>query len=150
MRSFPPEKKERLLELLGLELELFDRIRGLTAKQAGLLDAGDTGGFEKSLDDRQGIIDRIDGLHQESEVLMQSYISFSGSGGSDDAIEAAAGSLKTAITECVEMNDLNMAAAREKTEDYIRQIGELSLKRKSLGKYALDVPNNPTMFDKMT
>ena len=148
--DFPRDKEERLLELLGQELELFDRIREMTAAQAELLKADDPEGFNRSLDSRQEIIEKINGLHQESDVLMQSYVSFYATGRKDDAIRAAAERIDSIIAECAELNDRNTAAAQVKTEDYIRQIGNLSLRRKSLGKYAQSVPNNPELFDKMT
>ena len=171
MNNFPRKKEERLLELLGQELELFGRIREQTAAQAELLKADDSEGFGRSLDERQGIIEKIDGLHQECDALMQSYISFSdpqgdrpatasggagpsgaapSGGGKIEKIERAALRLREAIAECVELNDKNAALAQDMAEEYIKQIGNLSLKRKSLGKYALGVPNNPEHFDKMT
>lgn len=142
--GLPKEKEERLLELLGMEIGLFGQIREMTAAQTSLLEADDTEGFDRSLDSRQLIIERINELHQEKNDLMQSYMSFS----ETDTIETAAKRLEELITECAELNDKNTALAKEKAEGYVKQIGELSLKRKSLGKYALEVPNNPTIFDK--
>ena len=156
---FPRDKQERLLELLGQEYKLFIRIRELTEAQTELLAADDLEGFNKSLDSRQEVIDEINGLHQESDILMQSYMSFSNtvSDGTNPAggektglIDSAVRRLEDAIIKCVELNDKNTGAAKNKTEEYIRQIGELSLKRKSIGKYALNVPNNPEHFDKMS
>ena len=152
MNGFPRDKEERLLELLEQELGLFDEIREQTIKQAGLLEADDTEGFSRSLDDRQEIIEKINGLHQEHDVLMQSYVSFSASpdGEKIETIESASGRLDAVIRECIGLNEKNTDAAKGKAEEYIKQIGEMSHRRKSLGKYAQSVPNNPELFDKMT
>ena len=152
MNTFPQDKEKRLLELLEQELELFDRIREQTIAQAEMLEAEDTDGFDRALDVRQGTIEKINGLHQEQNVLMQSYVSFSNApdGTKIDAIELAIGKIGALVEECVRLNDLNIAEAKEKTEEYIKQIGKLSLRRKSLGKYALGVPNDPELFDRKT
>jgi len=149
---FSRDDEARLLELLGEELEIFERIRGLTGKQAELLSADDIEAFDESLDRRQILIEEINGLHQEASGLMQSYISFSGAGGGSkiDAVEIAAERLREVISECAEQNEKNTAAAKEMAEDYIKRIGKLSLSRKSLGAYALNVPNNSELFDRKT
>jgi len=146
------DEETRLLELLGEEQKLFEQIHGLTVQQAELLAADDIEAFDKSLDSRQELIEKINGLHQETNILMQSYISFSGSPGGmkSAAAEAALESLRDKISLCAELNEKNMAAAKEMAEDYIKRIGKLSLSRKSLGAYALSVPNNSELFDKKT
>lgn len=150
--DFPKEKAEKLERMLEQEFGLFEQILELTAKQAEFLSGDDVEAFDRSLDDRQKIIDKIDGLHQERDVLMQSYVSFSNSagGGKNETIEAALGRLERKIAECVELNDKNSETAKEQAEAYIKQIGNLSLHRKSLGKYALSVPNDPEHFDRMS
>ena len=150
--NFTPETEERLLGLLRQELELFEKIREHTEKQADLLRADDTESFTRSLDNRQETIEEINGLHQEHDVLMQSYALFSNSpeGEKRDTVEAAVGRLDDMIRQCIELNEKNTVLAKEKTEEYIKQIGDMSLRRKSLGKYAQSVPNSPELFDKMT
>ena len=163
MSAFPQETEGRLLELLARETELFGQLNELMEEQAGLLAADNTEAFNRSLDAGRAVIEKINGLHQETEVLMQSYMSFDAggeagsdaggehtAGGKSGAVESARARLNSVIAECAELTDKNMAAAKEKTEDYIRQIGNLSLRRKSFGKYALGVPNDPELFDKKT
>ena len=84
--KFSSKEEARLLELLGEEQAIFERIRALTGEQATLIAADDMEAFNGSLDSRQELIEKINGLHQETNVLMQSYISFSG----DAAPEAVA------------------------------------------------------------
>jgi len=152
VNDFSPIDEGRLLVLLGEELDTFRQIGSLSIKQAEMLAADDMEAFEGSLERRQGLIEKINGLHQETDFLMQFYIAFSGSedGEVSDAIESTAGQLREAIADCVSTNDKNMVAAKEKAEEYIKRIGKLSLSRKSLGAYAQAVPNNSELFDKKT
>ena len=152
MNDFSQIDESRLLVLLGEELDIFRQIGSLSIKQAEMLAADDMEAFEGSLERRQELIEKINGLHQDTDLLMQSYISFSDSavGGVSDAIETTAGQLREAIADCVNTNDKNMVAAKEKAEEYIKRIGKLSLSRKSLGAYAQAVPNNSEFFDKKT
>ena len=152
MNDFSRENEERLLELLGQEYGILEQIRAMTEKQTELIAADDIDAFNKSLDRRQELITQINGLHQESDVLMQSYISFTASGGGSkiSAVDEASGKIKAIVSECALKNEKNTSAAKEKAEEYIKQIGKLSLTRKSLGKYAQSVPNSPELFDKKT
>ena len=150
--SYSSEEDARLLDLLDMELGKFEQIRIMTGKQAELLAADDLEEFNKSLDSRQELIEEINGLHQETNVLMQSYISFAGPrrGAKGGRVETALGRLRKAVAECTEMNAKNLAAAKDMAGDYSRRIEKLNLSRKSLGAYALGVPNNSELFDKKT
>jgi len=147
---FPGDKQSRLLELLGQELEVFRQVSELTKQHTKLLREDDIEAFDKSLDSRQELFDKINGLHQESDILMQSYISFISAEGGEKigAIETAAAQLREMISDCLATNNENTTSAKEKAEDYIKQIGKLSLGRKSLGAYVQQMPNDPEMFDK--
>ena len=155
MSGFPRDKQARLLQLLAQELELFGKIRELTEEQSRMLaeeEPDEPDSFNESLDRRQEVIEQINGLHKESNPLMQSYISFSKSPGGKKIgeIEDSAGSLKAAIAECAELNEKNMAAAKEITAQYGQQIDKLSAGRKSIGLYVQGLDNKPEHFDKMT
>ena len=150
--KFSQEKQSRLLGLLGEELALFKQIRGLTEKQTELLTADDTEAFDESLERRQELIEKINGLHQETDLLMQSYISFSSSagGGKIDAVETAAERIRGVIAECAALNDSNITMVKGMAEEYVKRIDKLSLSRKSLGAYAQNVPSNSMHFDRKT
>ena len=152
MNGFPRDREARLLELLGEELVIFKQIHELTEKQTELLAADDLEAFNESLDSRQELIEKINGLHQEAEALMQSYISFSKSKGGNKvaAVEQAIGKLRDAVGGCAALNEKNIAAAKEMNEEYVKRIDELSIGRKSLGAYAQNVPNSSELFDKKT
>ena len=150
MSEFSKENAGRLLELLRKELEIFAQMRELTAKQKELIAADEIEALDASLDHRQKLIEEINGLHQESNVLMQSYMSFSTKGKKIDNIETAAGKLREIISECAGMNDSNMSDAKEKSEIYTRKILEISHNRKGLSAYIQTVENRPEMFDKMS
>jgi hypothetical protein len=152
VNGFPGDKQSRLLELLGLQIGLFRQIRELTERQTELLLAEDIDAFDQSLSSRQALIEKIDGLHQESDILMQSYLFFSGSagGGKIKAIEESAGELRGVIEECAVMDRKNMAMLKEQAEQNIEQIGKMDLGKKSVGAYIQNVPQSPELFDKKT
>ena len=150
MSKFESVEIKQLSELLGEELKIYGQIRKLTEKQTGLLAKDDITAFNSSLDKREELIEKIKGLHQEKDPLMQSYISLSSGGNGNEEIEKLKGQIREIITDCSRINDENMAAMKEKTEDHIKRIDEQSAKRKGIGGYAQSVPNTPEVFDKKT
>ena len=150
MSVFTADNAARLLDLLGKEQEIFGQIRETTEKQTELIEADDIEGFDKSLDSRQELIEKINGLHQETELLMQSYMSYSTShaGGKIEKIDKAIEQLQNTIAECAKMNEKNTAAAKQRAEDYAERSGKLNIGRKSLGSYMQTVESNSEMFDK--
>ena len=153
MSVFSQDKEKRLLELLGEELEIFAKIREMTGRQAKLLEADDNEALEalnKSLNERQPLIEEIDGLHKERTPLMQSYLAFaiSPGGRKNEAIESKARQLRNAIADCAAINSGNIDAAKGKKQEYSDRIGKLSIGRKSLGAYAQSVPYNSELFDR--
>jgi len=139
----------RLTELLEKELEAFEQIFKLSEKQAKLLAKDNIDAFDSSLDEGQKYIEEIKGLHQESEPLMQSYMSGAGKDAADE-IEKLRSRIQDIIAKCAELNHINSAAAKEKLENYIGKIDKLSSSRKGIGGYAQSVPNTPEMFDKLS
>ena len=152
MSIFSGDSAARLLELLGTELEVFGQMLELTAKQTELIAWDDIDALDESLDRRQELIEKINGLHQESDILMQSYISYldTAGGKNNGSIDYASAQIRETAAKCAELNEKNMAAAKEKAEGYKERIGKLSLGRKSMGAYIQGVANTPEMFDKRT
>jgi len=152
VNRFSQENSARLLELLGQEMEQLNRMHELTEKQAELLIADDIDDFHKSLDQRQGLIERIKGLHQESDVLMQSYVAFSSvdAGRVIEAIEKAVAERRRMIGECAALNEKNIITAKEKASSYLERLEKLSLNRRSIELYTPEVPNSPEIIDKKT
>ncbi|MCL2125437.1 MAG: hypothetical protein FWH33_05550 [Oscillospiraceae bacterium] len=152
MSQFTVEDKTRLLELAGKEQDLLERIHGRTLEQAELIVADNVDAFIMSLDSRQELIDSFDGLHQELNVLMQSYLSSVGAGGikKSQDVDEAWDRLRKLLAECAALNEKNVNAAKSIAEGYIERIGQLSLGRKGLGAYIQDIGNDPEMFDKKT
>ena len=140
---------KRLLELLENELDLYIQIRKLTEKQAQLLSKDDIDAFNGSLEKRAELIEKIKGLHQDSDPLMQSYVSVAKSAANkDEGIEKLREQIRREIAECSRLNDENMAAMKDKVEEHTRKIDEKSAQRKGIGGYAQAVPNTPEIFDK--
>ena len=152
MIKFTQDKEKRLLELLEKEFGLFEQMLEQTMKQTELLALDDVFAFEKSLDTRQELIEKINGLHQESDVLMQSYISYSAAppGKKSAAIDKATAKLRGILSECHEQNAKNIASIKERAEEHTQRIAELGKSKKTLGAYALSVPDNSEFFDKTT
>jgi hypothetical protein len=152
VNTFSEDNATRLLELIGQELELFGRIRELSQDQAELIAQDEIEALNISLDRRQECIDKINGLHQETNVLMQSYMASVGTDGSkkSEEAESAIRRLRDAVSGCVALNEKIMADAQEKAKSYAGRIDELSTGRKGLDSYIHQVPNNPELFDKMT
>jgi len=140
---------EKLSELLKKELEIFEEILKLTGEQAKLLGTDDIETLNSSLEKRQGLIDKINGLHQESSDLMQSYVS-SPQGQKDAVIEDYRKRIKKIIKTCAEQSKENMDEIKLKAEAQTEKIEKQSAKRKGIGGYAQAVPNTPEMFDKKT
>ena len=151
MKQFTQDVKARLLEMLGQEREVFGQIHKITGKQTELISADDVVAFDESLDQRQKLIDKINGLHQETNVLMQSYVAYSKSAGGKKIaeIEDAHAQLKDMIAKCAELNGKNEAALKEKSKEYSQRIDKMSLNRKTIGSYIQSIENTPELFDKM-
>ena len=141
----------RLSELLGEELKLYGKIHKQTEEQTGLLAKDDIEGFNGSLEKSAKLIKKIKGLHQESEPLMQSYVSFTESGQkTDEDIDKLKSQIREAITACNGINEDNKAAMKGKIEEHTKKIDKQSAKRKGIGGYAQAVTNTPEVFDAKT
>jgi len=149
--NFSSADTEKLSELLVKELDLYGQIRKLTESQTELLTGDDISALDSSLDKRAELIEKIKGLHQESNPLMQSYVSFSkGAKNSIIEIDKLSKQIQDELEICNELNIKNIAFMNEKTEEQAKKIDEQSAKRKGIGGYAQSVPNTPEMFDKKT
>jgi len=147
--KFKPADRDRLSELLVKELEIFERIRKLTEKQAELLAKDDVDQFDGSLDKRQELIEKINGLHQESDPLMQSYVS-SPADEKCAEIEDLREKIRETVGICAGLNDKIVAEMKVKSKEHSEKIDRHSAKRKGIGGYAQAVPNTPEVFDTKT
>ena len=150
MSVFSRDKATRLIELLGQETELFRQMLKHTEAQTELIEKDEIDAFNESLDRRQELIENINVLHQESQSLMQSYISYSSSTGGrkSKSIDTAAASLRELISACAELNEKNIAAAKVKTQSYTERIDKLSTSRKGIGSYILGGSSDSELFDR--
>ncbi|MCL2663567.1 MAG: flagellar protein FlgN [Oscillospiraceae bacterium] len=154
MNKISSEDTGRLPELLGEELDYYKQIRKLTEEQVELLGKDDMEAFNGSLNKREELIEKIKGLHQEKETLMQSCASTSknanpqNEGRQNKEVDDLNKQIREIIEACAEINDRNILSMKEKTEDLTKKIDEQSSKRKGIGGYVQSVPNTPEMFDK--
>jgi len=147
VRKHSDAANARLLTLLEEELLAWEQIHKLTQEQAQLLDSEELDSLEKSIDQRQHLMEKINGLHQESNDLMQSYNKHQ-SGSKNTAIEAVLGKLRKMIVLCSEQNETNIISAEEIKSGFIARVEELGQKRKSIGAYAPDITESSELFDK--
>jgi len=149
--EFASADKERLTKLLNDKLDIYKKIFKLTEEQAKLLDKDDIEAFNGSLDKRAGLMEKINGLHQESETLMQSYVSTSSDTDKKNSeINILNKEIIEILNDCANLNDKNIALMNEKTQEHIKKIEEQSAKRKGVTGYVQSVPNTPEVFDKKT
>ena len=152
MSEFTHDDSVRLIALLEQELEAFNNILKLTEEQSELIAADEIEAFDKSLDSRQELMEIINRLHQESDVLMQSYTSFSEADTSRriDGIDETGEQIREILAICAALNEKNTAEAKERSESYVDRINKLNLSRKSLGSYIQNVESNSELIDKRT
>ena len=152
MKVITREETNRLLDLLGQETEIFKQMLKLTEHQTELIEADEIDEFNASLDNRQELIEKINGLHQESQLLMQSYIAYTGASGGKSilTIDAASEKLRELVTACARLNEKNAATAKERAKNYAERSGKISTSRKGLTSYIQNVSRESEIFDKMT
>ena len=144
------EEEKRLLELTQEQYDLYKQFLELTRRQTDLLAEDDAEGFGRSLDYRQELIEKINGLHQDSDILMQSYMSAAihQDQGTAAAIAAATERVADILKLCVAENDKNAATAKNMAGDYIKQIEKLNRNKKGIGAYIHKLPNKSELFDR--
>ena len=143
MKNFTPAEKERLTELLSDDLELFGQIRELMERQTQLL-SDDAETFDGLLDRREELAEKINGLHQETDPLMQSYVS---SKNSDKDVENLRLKIKAEISYCENLNRQHSSLMKEKTRELSKEIDEKRSKREGIGGYAQAAPTTSMKFD---
>jgi len=139
----------KFTKLLNDELNLLEQMKSLTEEQARYIEMDEFDELVKLLDNRQKLIEKIDGLHQETDPLMQSYIS-SADYGTILQIENLREKIKKTLTLCKEQNDRNVETLRQKSEEHAEKIEKQSAKRKVIGGYAQAAPTSSMRFDKKT
>ena len=152
MSLFTKTDAINLLDLKKREHDILAQILKLTEDQAGFLAADDIEGFDKSLSSRQQLIEGIDRLHQESDGLMQSYISYSESpeGTKIRDIEELRRQIRDLLEKCSIQNERNAAAAKEILQGYTDRINELNISKKGIQSYIQTVESNSELIDKTT
>ena len=151
MSKFASADKERLTKLLSEKLDIYKKIFKLTEEQTQLLDKDDIEAFNGSLDKRAKLMEKINGLHQESETLMQSYVLASSDNDKKNSdIDELDKEIRKILIDCANLNEKNIATMNEKTQEQAKKIEEQSAKRKGVTGYVQSVPNTPEVFDKKT
>ena len=154
MSNFNISEREKLIKLLTDQLELVEQITALCEKQGSML--GDEERLDElnaSLDEAEKIRKKISGLHQEADVLMQSYVASTGVQKipkKDDRIGSLAISIKEKTEICAKINEKNMSVLKSLLETQKVKIDEKSTQRKGVGGYIQAITNTSEMFDRKT
>lgn len=145
MSEFSAQDKQKLLSLLTEKQKLLSQIEQNTKEQGGLLEKDDIEAFDSSLQQSDSIIEKIKGLHQETDTLMQSYIS---SKKRDEKIEDLKNAIEQTLKTCAEKNKALSQAAKKRQKDLSIEIEEKRSKREGIGGYAQATPTTSEVFDK--
>ena len=146
MSNFKSSDKDKLQDSLTQELEAFKQIQKLTEKIAEQINADKIEAIDVSLEKRQDLITKINGLHQEYDPLMQSYISKPDN--KNDEIESLIEQIHEATLSCSKQNDENLSAIKEKSNEQTEKIDKQSAKRKGISGYAQAVGFSSEVIDK--
>jgi len=145
---FESSDKAKLQDYLSQEFETFEKIQKLTEKITEQISTDKIEALDKSLDKRQELIEKINGLHQESNPLMQSYVSLEEV--IDKEIERLMEQIREIAEICAKANDINMNAIKVKKQEQTNKIEKQSAKRKGISGYAQAIPHSPEVIDKKT
>jgi len=146
--KFESSDKDRLQEYLTQEFETFEQIQKLTEKITEQISTDKIEALDKSLEKRQELIEKINGLHQESSPLMQSYVSIEDM--IDKEIEKLVAKIREIAEACAQKNNENMIAIKAKSEKQAEKIDKQSAQRKGISGYAQAVTYTPEVIDKKT
>ena len=147
MMNFSSHERDALMRQLQGEMAVLISLRELTQEQAALLAADDIDAVNASLDRRQKFIEEFERLHQETEVLMQSYIS---SQTVTAEIDGLLTQIRAELAAIAAKNDENGTAAKVKSGEYGKDISKLNLGRRGIGLYNQTVERGAEYFDKKT
>lgn len=132
--------QEALERALEARRDILVRFKNETLRQTGVLKASDVDAFVGSVDARQKLIDEISVLHQELDVLMQSYAVSEGQAvhsaglGSDRARELTR-ETQALVTEILELDKKNVGLAQELMKHLGEEAKRANQSRKSIGLY---------------
>ena len=139
MRMFSMQEADKLITLLGERKQLLSAYLALTNQQADILTAEDTDAFNENLDQRQKIIDKIEGLHQEIVPLMQAYTSSVGDSKQPSSyatkINEIESQTQAMLADVRTVDRRALEKAKEKAAFFGAEIKRVNLSRKSIGKY---------------
>ena len=148
MSKFEASDLKKLQENLTQELESFEQIKKLTEKIAEQIDTEKIEALDKSLSKRQELIEKINGLHQESNPLMQSYVQASGLKNSE--VDRLVERIRETTQICAKLNDENINTIKAMSEEQVDKIDKQSAKRKGISGYAQAIAYSPEVIDKKT
>lgn len=155
MAAFAPEQYARIMELQQQKKTLLQEFHGLAQLQQEIIEREDTTALQGNLNRRQELITQVDTLHQELDLLMQSYPPIRQQLGESHPQVAALTALQNEIQDILRqiaaLDTQNQARAARQLQHFRDEIKRLSLGRKTLQSYSQGaVSLGSELFDKKT
>ena len=154
MGGLTPERIGRLLELQRQKRELLREFHELTLQQERLIELEETAVLKENLNQRQELITEIDTLHQELNLLMQTYSEYSQQAGADPAaqeIGALQQESQKLLQEIAALDEQNQARTARQIDRFRDEVKRLSLGRRTIQSYNQSISAlGSELFDKKT
>ncbi len=129
--------RDQLLGILQLKKEWLTKMRELTEQSGNLLKNDDVDAFSKSLEEREGIIGKIDAFSKMEKQIPDTH---------DAQILVLKQEIRGIIQEIIRLDEQNEALARQKIELYKVDLKNLNQKKKGIGKYKNAYQKNDAFY----
>ncbi|MDR1117338.1 MAG: flagellar protein FlgN [Oscillospiraceae bacterium] len=143
--------RDRLIKLLESKERYVKECLEITKKQREIVSAEDidAGLLTSSLNERRVNIDKIEGLHHEINVLMQSYLANGTNEIGDSEIDALQSRIDGVITQIRELDVQSEKSIRDSMDASLSEAKRLNQNRRGIGAYgAAGYIAGPDYFDK--
>ena len=129
--------KDQLLGILQLKKEWLTKMREMTEQSGILLKNDDVDAFSQSLEEREGIIGKIDAFSKMEKQVPDTH---------DAQILVLKQEIRGIIQEIIRLDEQNEALARQKIELYKVDLKNLNQKKKGIGKYKNAYQKNDAFY----
>jgi hypothetical protein len=144
----PQEMAARLKEFFGLQEESYRRVLEFSRRQVASIEAGDTAGLMRILSDKQAVLRQVESLSREIEPLLTAWEEAKSALSPEEraAVEQAHASLKTVLTEVLQMEEEGRQRLADRTTDQGRKITEIQKGKQMLKAYGRPPKSGPARF----
>ena len=129
--------RDQLVGKLQLKKEWLTKMRELTEQCGVLIKNDDVDAFSQSLEEREGIIGKIDAFSKTEMQIPDTH---------DAQIVVLKQEIRGIIQEIIRLDEQNEALAREKIELYKADLKNLNQKKEGIGKYKNAYQKNDAFY----